>query len=87
MGVSLGDSDAHWWELIGKNLVSRKNLAIIQHLYDLEAVNPTQMQKRGRLERRQQELIMQKMRIEDGNWTDELRERLFFTVNAQIFKI
>lgn len=87
MGVSLGDSDAHWWELIGKNLVSRKNLAIIQHLYDLEAVNPTQMQKRGRLERRQQELIMQKMRINEENWTDELQERLFFTVNAPIFKI
>ena len=87
MGVSLGDTDAHWWELIGNNLVGRKDLVIIQHLYNPAAVNPTQMQKRGRLERRQQELIMQKMRIEDSDWTDELRERLFFTVNAPIFKM
>lgn len=87
MGVSLGDTDAHWWELIGKNLVSRKNIAIIQHLYNPGAINPAQMQKRGRLERRQQDLIMHKMRINDEHWTDELRERLFFTVNEPIFKI
>lgn len=86
MGVSLGDTDARWWELIGKNLINRKNLALIQHIYNQGAILPTQMQKRGRLERQQQNLIMQKMRIEDSNWTDELRERLFFTVNAPIFK-
>lgn len=87
MGVSLGETDLYWWELIGKNLINRKNLALIQHIYNPGAILPTQMQKRGRLERRQQEVIMQKMRINEENWTDELRERLFFTVNAQIFKI
>lgn len=86
MGVSLGETDLYWWELIGKNLVNRKNIAIIQHIYNPDAILPTQMQKRGRLERRQQELIMQKMRIKEGNWTDDLRDRLFFTVNAPIFK-
>ena len=87
MGVSLGDTDAHWWKLIGENLVSRKNIAIIQHLYNPGAINPAQMQKRGRLERRQQDLIMHKMRINDEHWTDELRSRLFFTVNEPIFKM
>ncbi len=87
MGVSLGETDLYWWELIGKNLINRKNLALIQHIYNPGAILPTQMQKRGRLERRQQEVIMQKMRINEENWTDELRERLFFTVNAPIFKI
>ncbi len=87
MGVSLGDTDAHWWKLIGENLVSRKNIAIIQHLYNPGAINPAQMQKRGRLERRQQDLIMHKMRINEEHWTDELRSRLFFTVNEPIFKI
>lgn len=28
-GVSLGDTDAHWWEIIGKNFVNRKNIAVI----------------------------------------------------------
>lgn len=86
-GVSLGDTDAHWWKLIGDNLVNRSNLAIIQHLYSPGAILPTQMQKRGRLERHQQELIMKKMQIKKENWTDELRERLFFTVNEPIFKM
>lgn len=87
MGVSLGETDLYWWELIGKNLINRKNLALIQHIYNPGAILPTQMQKRGRLERSQQNQIMQKMGIKEENWTDELRERLFFTVNAPIFKI
>lgn len=87
MGVSLGETDLYWWEFIGKNLINRKNLALIQHIYNPGAIPPTQMQKRGRLERSQQNLIMQKMGIKEENWTDELRERLFFTVNAPIFKI
>lgn len=87
MGVSLGETDLYWWELIGKNLINRKNLALIQHIYNPGAILPTQMQKRGRLERSQQNLIMQKMGIKEENWTDELRERLFFTVNAPIFKM
>lgn len=87
MGVSLGDTDQYWWEIIGKNLTDRNNLVIIQHLYNPNAINPMQMQKRGRLERRQQDLIMQKMRIKEENWTDELRNRLFFTVNEPIFKL
>lgn len=87
MGVSLGDTDLYWWELIGKNLVNRKNIAVIQHIYRPNAILPTQMQKRGRLERQQQDMIMQKMGIKEENRTDELRERLFFTINAPIFKI
>ena len=87
MGVSLGETDLYWWELIGKNLINRKNLAVMQHIYNPDAILSTQMQRRGRLERHQQEVIMQKMRINEENQTDELRERLFFTVNAPIFKI
>lgn len=87
MGVSLGDTDGFWWEIIGRNLTDRNNLAIIQHLYNPDEINPTQMQKRGRIERRQQNLIMRKMRIKEENWTDELRNRLFFTVNEPIFKL
>lgn len=86
-GVSLGDTDARWWKIIGDNLVKRANLAVIQHLYEPNAINPTQLQKRGRLERRQQKCLMQKMRIAENNWTDNLRNRLFFTVNEPIFQI
>lgn len=86
-GVSLGDTDARWWKIIGDNLVKRANLAVIQHLYEPYAIISTQLQKRGRLERRQQKCLMQKMRITENNWTENLRNRLFFTVNEPIFKI
>ena len=33
-GVSLGDTDARWWKIIGNNLVNRPNIAIIKHLYE-----------------------------------------------------
>lgn len=86
-GVSLGDTDARWWRIIGNNLVKRTNVAVMQHLYYPDEIIQTQLQKRGRLERGQQKCLMQKMRIEDKNWTDDLRNRLFFTVNESIFKL
>ncbi len=86
-GVSLGDTDARWWKIIGDNLVKRKNIAVIQHLYEPNAIIPTQLQKRGRLERRQQKRLMQKMRIEEKNWTEDLRNRLFFTVNEPVYRM
>lgn len=86
-GVSLGDTDAHWWKIIGDNLVKRTNLAIIQHLYEPNVIIPTQLQKRGRLERQQQKCLMQKMRIEEKNWTEDLRSRLFFTINEPVFQL
>lgn len=46
-GVSLGDTDARWWKIIGDNLVKRANLAVIQHLYEPNAIIPTQLQKKG----------------------------------------
>ena len=69
-GVSLGDTDARWWKIIGNNLVNRTNIAIIQHLYEPNAIRRTQLQKRGRLEREQQKCFMQKMRIEEKNWSE-----------------
>lgn len=86
-GVSLGDTDAYWWKYIGKNLIARKNIAIVQHLYNPEAVPLNQQQKRGRLERKHQQLLMQKMGIEQENWTEEIKNRLFFTLNKPIFKL
>lgn len=86
-GVSLGETDAHWWKRIGANLLKKKNLFIIQHLYNPEKVYPTQMQKRGRLERTQQNIILDKFNISEENRTPELRNRLYFTINENMFKV
>ena len=87
MGVSLGDTDAYWWRLVGENLISRKNIAIIQHLYDPLSISEIEMHKIGKIERQQKNLIRQKMLIKEENWTEELNKRLFFTINKPIFKI
>lgn len=86
-GVSLGETDARWWKLIGQNLKRRKNLAIIQHLYNPGAIVPTQRQKIRRLERVQQEHLLQRMEVKMEVGDVDIRERLFFTVNEPIFRI
>lgn len=86
-GVSLGETDARWWKLIGQNLKRRKNLAIIQHLYNPGAINPTQRQKIRQLERKQQKYLLQRMEVKMEIGDVDIIDRLFFTVNEPIFKI
>lgn len=86
-GVSLGETDARWWKLIGQNLKRRKNLAIIQHLYKPGAINPTQRQRIRKLEREQQEYLLQRMEVKMEIGDVDIKDRLFFTVNEPIFKV
>ena len=85
-GVSLGITDNCWWKLIGSNLKSRKNLVIIQHLYEPSFIKPTQKHKLGMLERKQRQEILRRMDIKVEEQTKDLTDRLFFTVNSSIFK-
>ena len=86
-GVSLGETDARWWKLIGQHLKRRRNLAIIQHLYNPGAINPIQRQKIRQLERKQQKYLLQRMEVKMEIGDVDIRDRLFFTVNEPIFKI
>ena len=86
-GVSLGETDARWWKLIGQNLKRRKNIAIIQHLYNPGAITPTQRQRIRKLERKQQGYLLERMDIKLAAGDVDIRERLFFTVNEPIFQI
>lgn len=87
-GVSLGETDDHWWKIIGKNLENRKDVIVIQHLYKPGLILPTERQRLGKLERQQQENLMERMRINKSNMTDnDIKKRLFFIVNEQMFLI
>ncbi len=86
-GVSLGETDARWWKLIGQNLKRRKNLTIIQHLYKPGAITPTQRQRIRKLEREQQEYLLQRMEVKIEIGDVDIKDRLFFTVNEPIFKV
>ena len=85
-GVSLGDTDLRWWTLIGKELKRRNNIAIIQHLFKPNAFTPTTMQRIGLIEREHQNLLVKKMGLKPEEKVESLLSRLFFTVNANIFK-
>lgn len=86
-GVSLGITDERWWKIIGKNLKSRKNLVVIQYLYEPNFIKPTQKQKLGKLERKQRQEIMNRMGLKQEEQTEDIDNRLFFVVNSNIFKI
>ena len=85
-GVSLGDTDLRWWTLIGKELKKRNNIAIIQHLFKPNAFTSTTMQRIGFIEREHQNLLVTKMGLKPADKVESLLSRLFFTVNANIFK-
>lgn len=85
-GTSLGNTDLRWWNLIGNELKRRNNIAIIQHLYHPNAIKPTRRQLLAQIERNHQNKLIKKMGLKDNEWTKDIADRLFFTVNSNIFK-
>lgn len=89
-GVSLGETDAHWWNLI-REMFIEKDLYIIQHLYkdNYTEVLPTRKQLYGRRKRENRLDIMKKLGLgeEEGKWPKHTDERLFFITNSNIFKM
>ena len=86
-GVSLGETDAHWWEAIGQQFIKRDDLCIIQHVYKPGVITPTRQQLLGTLEREQQELLLKKMGLDQQSISEAMRERLLFTFNSSIFTV
>ena len=89
-GVSLGATDAHWWNLIGKKF-SEKELFIIQHIFkkDYTEVPPTRKQLYGRIKRENRINIMKKLGFGEDTetWPEGTNERLFFITNSNLFKL
>lgn len=85
-GVSLGDTDLSWWTLIGEEMKKRRDIAIIQHLFMPKAITPTTMQRLGLIERESQNRIIEKMGLKSEDNVETFFNRLFFTINTDIFK-
>lgn len=83
-GASLGVTDLRWWLLIGSELEKRKNLLLIQHLYEPNFTKPTRRQLLAQIERKRREVLLRKLGVQEENF-EQFNERLFFTVNAGIF--
>lgn len=86
-GVSLGDTDARWWKLIGEQFKKRNTLSVIQYLFRPDDISPTRKQLLGRIERMQQQCMMKKFGIKNEEWPEDTTDRLFFITNSNAFKI
>lgn len=89
-GVSLGKTDLRWWNLIGKEFKRRKNLAIIQHVYRETEIMPTRKHILAKVERKCQEFLFDRMcidlSVETESVIDEMKDRMFFIINSDMFK-
>lgn len=84
-GVSLGNTDAHWWKAIGQQINKRSDICIIQHLYKPGIIKNTRKQLTGIVEREQTELLLKKMGITDETKIKSATERIFYTFNKPVF--
>lgn len=85
-GVSMGETDARWWKIIGEQMLKKKTLRLIQFLYSPNAISPTRRQLTGAVERRQRSDLKKKLNISEKEWSDELDKRIFISVNSKMFK-
>ena len=85
--ISLGDTDARWWKLIGEQLKKRNTLSIIQHLYLPGQITPTRRQLIRRIEREQRTWLMEKMGVKKEECPEDANDRLFFITNSSAFKL
>lgn len=84
-GVSLGETDARWWEYIGNVLVNTSDTLIIQHIFNPKYKNlRTRKQQLGRMEREALEILSSKLNI-DKTLLNDLRDRIFFIYNSTAF--
>ena len=84
-GVSLGETDNRWWQLIGEQFKKRNNLVIIKHEFMPDAYLPTQRQKLGKIERTCSRRFLERLGIKEEEQTDEMRNRLYFIINSSMF--
>ncbi len=86
-GVSLGETDGYWWKLIGEQFLKRKDLCIIQHLYDSQVIMPLKKQMIGQIERKQRRVFRKKMSAKTQiEWPLDSEKRLLFVTNSEMFK-
>ncbi|MCD7714031.1 MAG: bacteriophage abortive infection AbiH family protein [Prevotella sp.] len=83
-GVSLGETDNKWWKMIKEQMVARRDIVIIYHVYEPEIENEKEFpQGVGQYKREYMQNLLEKLGLtNDGNITS----RLYLIINSNIFK-
>lgn len=80
-GVSLGETDSHWWKLLGKEMKMRKNIGIIECVYRPNEIPPDRKQKTRIVENKSKQELLEKMELSQ----DDAEGRFFFVINSSMF--
>lgn len=73
-GLSIGETDRYWWELIGRRMVANRDTKIVVFKYDEDSVEPTKAQKYGTKRRLVINDLMDKMGLKD---VDDIKDRIY----------
>lgn len=86
-GVSLGETDEHWWKLIGENF-KKRNLMLINHFY-LPGVNAKRRRQLiANYEDSKKPEFMRKLGYSlKMDWPKDTDERLIFVTNSNAFSM
>lgn len=79
-GASIGDTDLHWWKLIGNEMKGRENIGIIDYLHT-DPISNSQQYKNRREVKKREKILLEKMGTNESEATD----RLFIVINSKMF--
>ncbi len=85
-GVSLGETDDHWWKLIGQQLSHRDDLAVVLHWY-APSIERKKQQRLGKYEREIIPKLVERFGINYIDYLVSLNERFFIVINRDIFDL
>ena len=81
-GVSYGETDMHWWKIIGDELKKRKDIGLINFLYCPGEIPDTRKYRLMAIEKRERTKLYSKM---DITGEDDIDSRFFIVFNSSMF--
>lgn len=85
-GLSIGETDKIWWELIGEQLKKDKSRLIIFWKENENEIHPRANSKLERKERKVKTLFLSRANIEQEQWED-IGRKIYIGYNTKIFGI
>lgn len=73
-GLSIGETDRYWWELIGRRMFTNHDVRTIVFKYDQDSVDSTRAQKFGAKRRLVINDLMNKMGVKNA---DAVKEQIY----------
>lgn len=84
-GLSLGETDKKWWELIGVQMMQREDVSILFFPFDPEKDTLRKPQMRSRWSKYYQEEILRKCMITGS--LEQYKDRILVGLNKDLFKV